>query len=381
VDHGASDAAAQAAPSADAAEPAAQTASSDVGHVPDAGSRTGTVLDHELDAGASHEASADQEASVSTPVDARTPEHDAASAPAADAGGIPTLFWLDALQGRVVRGDPIARTSMAIVTRGSATPDGVAVDPRAGAVYWTNMGVPSANDGFILRAALDGSSVKNVIAVGDTFTPKQLKLDVVSGELYWSDREGMRVMRAHVDGSQLETLVTTASGQAARADAANWAVGIAVDAVGGKIYWTQKGPDNGGKGSIRRAGLTLPAGQDSATRTDIEILFAGLPEPIDLELDLTQRQIYWTDRGDNTISRAQLDPPSGVAPNARKDREVLVRNAGEAIGIALDLARGTIYYSALDGTVSSAKLDGSEAAPLFRNQGSVTGIAFVELPR
>jgi hypothetical protein len=68
-----------------------------------------------------------------------------------------------------------------------------------------------------------------------------------------------------------------------------------------------------------------------------------------------------------------------VAPSARKDREVLVRAAGEAIGIALDLTRGLMYYTAVEGTVSRAWLDGSEAVTLFRNQGAVTGIAFVEL--
>jgi sugar lactone lactonase YvrE len=294
--------------------------------------------------------------------------------------GVPTLFWLDATQGRVVRGDPETRTSKAIVTRGSATPDGIAVDPR-GSVYWTNMGVPQANDGFILRADLDGANVRNVVPVAATFTPKQLELDVASGVLYWSDREGMQVLRVHSDGSGIETLVTTASGDSARSDAANWAVGIAVDVPGNKLYWTQKGPDNGGQGSIRRAGLTLPPGETASRRSDIEVLFAGLPEPIDLELDLAQRQIYWTDRGDNTVSRAPLEPPPGVAANARKDRQVLVRAAGEAIGIALDLAQGYMYYTALEGTVSRARLDGSEAVALFRNQGALTGIAYVALPR
>ena len=38
-----------------------------------------------------------------------------------------------------------------------------------------------------------------------TFTPKQLKIDEASGKLYWSDREGMRVMRSNMDGSNIET--------------------------------------------------------------------------------------------------------------------------------------------------------------------------------
>ena len=31
-------------------------------------------------------------------------------------------------------------------------------------------------------------------------------------QLYWSDREGMRVMRANLDGSEIETLVDTSLG-------------------------------------------------------------------------------------------------------------------------------------------------------------------------
>jgi hypothetical protein len=34
----------------------------------------------------------------------------------------------------------------------------VAVDVEAGHVYWTNMGIPSVNDGSIERADLDGSN-------------------------------------------------------------------------------------------------------------------------------------------------------------------------------------------------------------------------------
>src|SRR4029077_8136110 len=149
--------------------------------------------------------------------------------------------------------------------------------------------------------------------MGGTHTPKQMKLDVPHGKMYWSDREGMRVMRANTDGSNIETLVTTAP-QSASADQSNWAVGIALDLAGGKMYWSQKGPgptNGAGQGSIRPAGLETPAGQDSTNRSDIEVLFSGLPEPIDLDMDLEKHQMYWTDRGDNTVSRAPMDPPQG----------------------------------------------------------------------
>ena len=84
-----------------------------------------------------------------------------------------------------------------------------------------------------------------IVPTADTYTPKQLKLDVDGKKLYWSDREGMRVQRAAFDGSELETLVTVATGDAARQDARNWCGGLALDFAHGFVYWTQKGPDNG----------------------------------------------------------------------------------------------------------------------------------------
>jgi hypothetical protein len=43
------------------------------------------------------------------------------------------------------------------------------------------------------------------------------------------------------------------------------------------------------------------------------VLYDGLPEPIDLELELDSRVIDWTDRGDpprgNTVSRRRAVPP------------------------------------------------------------------------
>ena len=87
-------------------------------------------------------------------------------------------------------------------------------DVEAGHIYWTNMGNPSKNDGSIERADLDGQNRKTIVPEGGTFTPKQLHLEKKKGKLYWCDREGMRVMRSNLDGSQIETLVDASHGDA-----------------------------------------------------------------------------------------------------------------------------------------------------------------------
>src|SRR5882672_9921094 len=158
------------------------------------------------------------------------------------------LFFLDLGGGRVLSANPDGSGLKTLVSEGRKLPDGVVVDVAAGHIYWTNMGNPSANDGSIDRSDLDGGNITTIVPAGGTFTPKQLQLDKKNGKVYWSDREGMRVMRSNLNGSNIETLVETGHGEADRRDARNWCVGMAVDAAGGKFYWTQKGSDNAGEG-------------------------------------------------------------------------------------------------------------------------------------
>jgi 3-hydroxyacyl-CoA dehydrogenase/sugar lactone lactonase YvrE len=286
------------------------------------------------------------------------------------------IFFLDMSGGRIASLNPNGSDLKVLVDGLRRLPDGIAVDVEAGHIYWTNMGNPSANDGSIERIDLDGGNRKTIIPEGATFTPKQVILDKKGAKLYWSDREGMRVMRANLDGSKIETLVETGHDDSDRRDARNWCVGIAVDPECGKIYWTQKGSDNAGQGRIFRADLEIPKGQSAANRKDIEVFFDGLPEPIDLDLDLDNRMIYWTDRGNpprgNTVSRAPMD---GQSRNS-KEQEILINDLMEGIGLSLDLKGGRMFFADFGGSVYSAKLDGSEKKTLLVAQGNLTGVAY-----
>src|SRR6267142_2250409 len=217
------------------------------------------------------------------------------------------LYVLDLSGGRIFSLNPDGSDSKTLVT-GCRLPDGLAVDSAAGYIYWTNMGVPHRNDGSIERADLDGGNRRFIIPEGGTFTPKQLHLEKKSGKHYWSDREGMRVMRANLDGSQ------------------------------------------------------------------VEILFEGLPEPIDLELDLEHRVLYWTDRGDpprgNTVSRTPID--------GQLNQEIVLGHLMEGIGIALDVRGDRMFVTDLAGSIYSAHLNGSERRPIAMAQGNLSGIAYAE---
>jgi len=291
------------------------------------------------------------------------------------AGG--RLFVLDVSSRRVFTLNPDGSDPKTIVTD-CPLPDGVVVDVEAGHIYWTNMGVPSLNDGSIERADLDGKNRTVIVPEAATWTAKQLHLDKPNGKLYWCDREGMRVMRCNLDGSALETLVQTGEGDTDRRDQTRWCVGITLDPERGQLYWTQKGPDNANLGRIFRASIEIPKGETAANRSDIELWLDHLPEPIDLELDRVHRVLYWTDRGDpprgNTVNRAPVDADSkeGRGP------EIVFTHLMEGIGIALDVPSDRMFMTDFGGSVYSARLDGSDPKVLLYAQGNLTGIAYFE---
>jgi hypothetical protein len=286
---------------------------------------------------------------------------------------VPRLFVLELNAGRIHTMNTDGSDRNTIVSD-CHLPDGIVVDVAAGHIYWTNMGIPNLNDGSVERADLDGKNRKIIVAKGDTHTPKQIILH--GGKLYWCDREGMRVMRCNLDGSKLETLIETGRGDADSKDSTRWCVGLTIDPKFGHIYWTQKGPDNAGLGRLFRANVEIPAGQTAATRSDIEIFFDKLPEPIDIEFDHQNRVIYWTDRGDpprgNTVNRASID-------NKPAEPEIVVTHLMEGIGIALDIPNDRMFVTDFAGSIYSARLDGSGERNFLFAQGNLTGIAYAEI--
>ncbi|HTZ99189.1 MAG TPA: hypothetical protein VMB02_02590 [Candidatus Aquilonibacter sp.] len=307
------------------------------------------------------------------------------------------LYFLDTRGHQVMSANPDG-ADVKVLAQAGGSPDGIAVDKASGHIYWTNMTTfhPNTEDGGGLggwaervgpgsleRADLDGSNVTTVVPSGATFRPKQMTMDLRDGKLYWSDREGMRVMRSNLDGSEVETLVET--GQRAenqRGDAKDYCVGIALDFTRNEMYWTQRG-DRANDGSIRRAGINIPNGEDAGHRTDIQVLFDGLPEPVDLALDPKTRTMYWTSDGGtgpaaDTVSRAPMDAPAGYDPAHRKDQQILASGLREGIGISLDLSDGRMFFTDLGGSIYSANLDGSDEKLLLSDMGGLTGIVYVD---
>jgi sugar lactone lactonase YvrE len=288
-----------------------------------------------------------------------------------------TLFLLDPNHGYILRCDADGKNVEILVRDRGDTPDGITLDVARGHIYWTNMGAdPKADSGYIERANLDGANVITVVPRGFTHTPKQLKFSAADQRLYWSDREGMRVMRANLDGTNVETLVVAGTSEEDRLNPTKWCVGMAVDTTTGWIYWTQKGGDNAGQGRIFRAHIDIPVGQSPQNRNDIEVLYSDLPEPIDLDIDFAKRRLYWSDRGapptGNSVNFGALEPSQGAT------RQVLATGMHEAIGLALDRQERRLFVSDLSGCLYRMNMDGTDFQQLISGQGHLTGIVYTD---
>jgi hypothetical protein len=108
---------------------------------------------------------------------------------------------------------------------------------------------------------------------------------------------------------------------------------------------------------------------------DIELLFNHLPEPIDLEIDHVNGNLYWTDRGDgpngNTLNRASIRNKN------IGEHEILSFGLKEGIGLSVDVENDRVYFGDLMGHIYSATLDGFNRRDLFSGNRAFTGIVYV----
>ncbi|OBG44502.1 hypothetical protein A5669_10815 [Mycolicibacterium fortuitum] len=178
------------------------------------------------------------------------------------------------------RGRRIVRVGIAdgfittVVSRLETFPDGIVVDTEKRHIYWTNMGTPGLpadhpprgesdldfyrHNGSLERAALDGSDRQWVVPEGGLVTGKQLAGAWSRRRLYWADREGAAVRSVALDGTGMRDEIVAAKSTQDRYVVRNQCVGVAVDERNGYLYWTQKGPsDGGGEGGITHFMETL----------------------------------------------------------------------------------------------------------------------------
>lgn len=270
-------------------------------------------------------------------------------------------------------------------------PDGIDIAQSTQRMYWTNMGNIIENSGSIQSANLDGSDVQYVLKPGTVHTPKQLVIDQEQSKIYFCDREGLRVMRVNLDGSDLETLYQSGDWSkepAKRADATFWPVGIAISKKLNKFFWTQKGRSKANEGRIFAASLNMPNGTTSpADRPDVEVIIDKLPECIDLEFDDDECVLYWTDRGEvpfgNTLNKKHIVPDGKpldaavVAAERAMGREIIAQGLNEGIGLKLDKENKCLYVTDMGGNLWKCSTNGGPKQKMYEGPDhTYTGLTF-----
>ena len=179
--------------------------------------------------------------------------------------------------------------------------------------------------------------------------------------LYWAEKsdDSYTIRRIDLANGQSQDVIP-GFGPAPPSD-------IAVDASGGKIYWSEMS-----HWWARREDRIQRANLDG---TDIETIVSDLEGPtgIDLDLGVGRNQIYWADESslfsNSRIQRADLEGTNVYT--------VVVDGSGDCMDVAVDVSGGKIYwtYRFINGKIRRANLDGSNVQTIFTGVERINEIA------
>ena len=225
----------------------------------------------------------------------------------------------------------------------------------SGKVYWTE--ITGQNAGTINSANLDGSGVKELAAI--EAIPMGIAVDTGARQLYWTNSRG-RIQMANLDGSNPQNMLQTL-------DAEGFPTDITVDR--GTVYWIMV-PTQAESPKIGVVTPTRPEGPKYiSTRS------ANIPK----HLAVSGGKVYWTEETGTwqpiTASERVFIPDGRGTINSVNlnftGATQLAWIQAMPVGIAVDAARSTLYWTNSRGRIQAANLEGSGG---IRNV--VTGLAY-----
>lgn len=167
----------------------------------------------------------------------------------------------------------------------------IGLPARADRLFWSrNTGdtIPGLS-AHLDSSSTDGSDFVELYQVADR-PVGPLDVDPLTGRIYWVESNPVSptttVAIVQGFGDTCESLPL--AGDSAY---------IALDAPGGKIYWTEDAFGTG-NGQVKRANLDF---------SSVEVLVAGLNAPFGVGLDTAAGKLYWYDGVDETMMRSNLD--------------------------------------------------------------------------
>jgi DNA-binding beta-propeller fold protein YncE len=204
------------------------------------------------------------------------------------------IYWVDQMNNTVSFANLDGSGGGDLKTTGATVdvPEGVAIDPDNGKVYWANDSLSAP----ISFANLNGSGGGDLNFTGATVDePSGLAIDPDNGKVYWANFNNNTISFANLNGTggggQLNITGATAVSPA----------GVAIDAAAGKIYWT-----NFNNHTISFANLNGTSGGGQLSTGLATVLF-----PRGLAIDPAAGKLYWANFGGGGIGFAKLDGSGG----------------------------------------------------------------------
>jgi cysteine-rich repeat protein len=248
------------------------------------------------------------------------------------------IYWAEENVG-IKRADKTdgANEEILVVLNSNAYTD-IELDLSKEIMYFTNW-----NEGKIQKAHMDGSNVEDVVT---GITPHDIAIDTINNKIYWVDQTASNLLRADIDGLN-KNVATIAFMINPRT--------VAVDPSGGYVYVADR-RDGGGSpnGSVMRMDL------DGGNPTALSNLDGYADNIYEVALDLTNGQMYVSDEPPFAairVHRANLPDASNMTIHYLPDMRIS--------DIALDINAGKYYYKVFGSMMRRNMLDGGDAETAF----------------
>ncbi len=242
------------------------------------------------------------------------------------------IYWADS--GKLQRASLNGANVEDLVISG-ISPNGVAVAPLAGRLFWADEGGGCC----VGSADLDGTNQ----AVVDPSGGRMIAVDEEDDWLFWVF--GGMIMRSHLDGTMPSSIATVGTNL----------TGIALDSSANVVYWADHGGDVIGTMDYAGLGVTQIFGSTESANV------------YDLAFDPVTGMLFWADESTPGTIRRGFPDGTGF--------EEIVSNAGQPLGIAVDGLDGKVYWSDRVGFIKRANLDGSGIETVVSGLTDPRGVA------
>ena len=275
----------------------------------------------------------------------------ACSAPAASAGNL--LYWnnvtADQIQSANLDGSGGGK-AQDVSPDTIGTPEGIAIDPAAGKIYWADYG-----NSKIEFANLSGGGGGTLNTTGATISgPFGIGIDPQAGKIYWASSHSNTIGWAHLNGTGGGNLATGSA-------SVQNPIGVAVDPSAGTIYWA-----NWNNNTVSFAFLNGGGGGDLFTSG------SNVANPEGVAVDPVTNQIFWANQSfsNTALQRISFASLSGVGGG---NLNTGTASVSAPSGVAIDTTGGKIYWGNQGGGQISFALVSNGGGGQFNTSPTTSG--------